>query len=52
MNTILLSVSLTRLRRKSLKDGAFYYKGIFAQFMTMRGKQTLARASGIEKKWE
>ena len=49
MNTILLSASLTRLRRKSLNDGAYQYRGIFAQFMTMREKQILARASGIQK---
>ena len=34
----------------SLKDGAYYkYRAIFALFVTMREKQTLARAIEIQK---
>ena len=31
------------------KDGAYKYRSIFALFMTMRGKQILERAIGIQK---
>ena len=32
------------------KDGAYQYRGSFVQFMTVREKQILARAIGIQKK--
>ena len=32
-----------------IKDGAYKYRGIFVQFVTMREKQILARAIGIQK---
>ena len=36
-----------------IKDGAYKYRSIFARFMTMRKKQILARANGIQKEnWE
>ena len=34
---------------KIVKDGAFKYRTIFEQFMTMWEKQILARAIGIQK---
>ena len=37
------------LEIKGYKDGAYWYRGIFAQFITMREKQILARAIGIQK---
>ena len=32
-----------------LKDGAYLYRSIFVRFMTMREKQILLRAFGIQK---
>ena len=33
----------------AVKDGAYKYRSIFVRFMTMREKQILARAIGIQK---